>query len=203
MPDFQCAYNLVSLKYRERFPFQPSARERLTRRAMSAELRARFGFTPARRATRPKAREATRGPKPSGPRSRGHAEGSEPADPMEPGLHLVLGEVGRILRSAPIRNAPRRFLQPPFLGPKTRSESGDGLRAGPGPAAPRRARARLLRMALDDRTSSSIGRSRSDRRAKRPRWADRVFCALRPFASCGCPFRRPGPSCCSRARTWI
>ena len=26
IPDFQCAYNLVALKYRERFPFQPSAR---------------------------------------------------------------------------------------------------------------------------------------------------------------------------------
>ena len=30
IPDFQCAYNLVSLKYRERFPFQPTALERIT-----------------------------------------------------------------------------------------------------------------------------------------------------------------------------
>lgn len=30
IPDFQCAYNLVSLKHRERFPFQPSVRERIT-----------------------------------------------------------------------------------------------------------------------------------------------------------------------------
>jgi sulfatase maturation enzyme AslB (radical SAM superfamily) len=29
IPDFQCAYNLVSLKYRERFPYQPTARERI------------------------------------------------------------------------------------------------------------------------------------------------------------------------------
>jgi radical SAM protein with 4Fe4S-binding SPASM domain len=29
VPDFQCAYNLVSLKYRERFPCQPTALERI------------------------------------------------------------------------------------------------------------------------------------------------------------------------------
>jgi hypothetical protein len=44
---------------------------------------------------------------------------AEPAAPIEPGLHLVMGELGRILRSAPIRNAPRRVLQAPFLGPRT------------------------------------------------------------------------------------
>jgi hypothetical protein len=38
---------------------------------------------------------------------------------IEPGLHLVLGDMGQVLRSAEIRNAPRRFLQPPFLTPRT------------------------------------------------------------------------------------
>lgn len=39
------------------------------------------------------------------------------AEPVrrEPGLHLVIGERGIVLRSAPIRNAPRRGLQPPML----------------------------------------------------------------------------------------
>jgi hypothetical protein len=46
----------------------------------------------------------------------------EPADPIEPGLHLVIGRLGKILRSAPIGNAPRRHLQPPFLGPRTLKE---------------------------------------------------------------------------------
>jgi hypothetical protein len=36
---------------------------------------------------------------------------------IEPGLHLVIGAGSRLLRSAPIRNAPRRVLQPPFLVP--------------------------------------------------------------------------------------
>jgi hypothetical protein len=36
----------------------------------------------------------------------------------EPGFHLVLGHEGRILRSAPIRNAPRRHLQAPYLTPE-------------------------------------------------------------------------------------
>lgn len=44
---------------------------------------------------------------------------AERADPIEPGLHLLISESGRILRAAPIRNAPRRHLQPPFLGPET------------------------------------------------------------------------------------
>lgn len=43
IPDFQCAYNLVSLKYREQFPLQPNARERLARGPMSDRLRALFG----------------------------------------------------------------------------------------------------------------------------------------------------------------
>jgi hypothetical protein len=55
IPDFQCAYNLVSLKYRERFPFQPRARERLSQGPMSAELRARLGFARPRTTTRRKA----------------------------------------------------------------------------------------------------------------------------------------------------
>lgn len=39
VPDFQCAYNLVSLKYRERFPFQPGAMEQLTGGGLPRELR--------------------------------------------------------------------------------------------------------------------------------------------------------------------
>jgi hypothetical protein len=42
-----------------------------------------------------------------------------PADRPEPGLHLVLNDLGQVVRSAEIRNAPRRFLQPPFLTPRT------------------------------------------------------------------------------------
>lgn len=40
----------------------------------------------------------------------------------EPGLHLVMGDLGNVLRSASLRSAPRRFLQPPFLGPRTLKE---------------------------------------------------------------------------------
>ena len=40
---------------------------------------------------------------------------TRPVVAAEPGLHLVIGEHGGILRSAPIRNAPAAFLQPPFL----------------------------------------------------------------------------------------
>lgn len=54
IPDFQCAYNLVSLKYRERFPIQPGPMERLREGPMSDELRARFGLAPARSTTRPR-----------------------------------------------------------------------------------------------------------------------------------------------------
>jgi uncharacterized protein len=50
IPDFQCAYNLVSLKHRQRFPFQPGARERISQGPLSARLRALFGdATPKRR----------------------------------------------------------------------------------------------------------------------------------------------------------
>jgi hypothetical protein len=42
-----------------------------------------------------------------------------PARGAEPGLHLVIGERGTIVRSAPIRNAPRDVLQPPFLSEAT------------------------------------------------------------------------------------
>ncbi len=37
----------------------------------------------------------------------------------EPGLHLVIGDLGEVLRSAEIRNAPRRFVQPPYLNRET------------------------------------------------------------------------------------
>lgn len=43
---------------------------------------------------------------------------TRPVVRAEPGLHLVLDEHGGILRSAPIRNAPAAFLQPPFLTPR-------------------------------------------------------------------------------------
>jgi sulfatase maturation enzyme AslB (radical SAM superfamily) len=52
VPDFQCAYNLVSLKYRERFPFQPDAVEQLTGGAMPRELRGLLSFAPPRRTSR-------------------------------------------------------------------------------------------------------------------------------------------------------
>jgi hypothetical protein len=42
-----------------------------------------------------------------------------PADRPEPGLHIVMNDLGQVVRSAPIRNAPSRFLQPPFLSPRT------------------------------------------------------------------------------------
>ena len=54
IPDFQCAYNLVSLEHRERFPMQPGTRERLSEGPMSEELRARFGLAPPRPTTRRK-----------------------------------------------------------------------------------------------------------------------------------------------------
>lgn len=54
IPDFQCAYNLVSLKHRARFPFQPGVRERISEGPMSQELRARFGLAPPRTTTRRK-----------------------------------------------------------------------------------------------------------------------------------------------------
>ncbi len=56
VPDFQCAYNLVSLKYRERFPFQPAARDRLIDGPMAQDLRARLGFARPRRKPRPEPR---------------------------------------------------------------------------------------------------------------------------------------------------
>jgi hypothetical protein len=40
VPDFQCAYNLVSLKHREAFPAQPSQRERVLGVVVEAELEA-------------------------------------------------------------------------------------------------------------------------------------------------------------------
>ena len=43
IPDFLCAYNLVSLKYRERFPRQPGPREFLTGRAPVPALMAELG----------------------------------------------------------------------------------------------------------------------------------------------------------------
>ncbi len=52
IPDFQCAYNLVALKYRDRFPFQRSERDRLLEGPMSAELRARIGSSSLRTARR-------------------------------------------------------------------------------------------------------------------------------------------------------
>jgi hypothetical protein len=56
IPDFQCAYNLVSLEYRERFPVQPGPRERLSQGPMSEQLRARFGLAAPRATARRKAR---------------------------------------------------------------------------------------------------------------------------------------------------
>lgn len=49
IPDFQCAYNLVSLKYRSRFPYQPSAAERLREGPMPEHLRALFGVARTKR----------------------------------------------------------------------------------------------------------------------------------------------------------
>ena len=43
IPDFLCAYNLVSLKYRERFPRQPDARDMLLGRAPVPTLMAELG----------------------------------------------------------------------------------------------------------------------------------------------------------------
>jgi sulfatase maturation enzyme AslB (radical SAM superfamily) len=43
IPDFLCAYNLVSLKYRERFPRQPDARDYLLGRAPLPTLMAELG----------------------------------------------------------------------------------------------------------------------------------------------------------------
>jgi uncharacterized protein len=60
IPDFQCAYNLVSLKYRERFPFQASARERLVEGPIPERLRGLFGFAPTRKAVRPRPRRRPR-----------------------------------------------------------------------------------------------------------------------------------------------
>lgn len=54
IPDFQCAYNLVSLEYRDRFPFQPTVREQLSQGPMSEELRERFGMAPPRTTARRK-----------------------------------------------------------------------------------------------------------------------------------------------------
>ena len=75
-----------------------------------------------------------------------------PGAVAEPGLHLALLAHGRLLRSAPIRNAPRRVPAGALpdagrAGPAEGTDEG----AGPGRAAPRRARARFLRMALDRR----------------------------------------------------
>jgi sulfatase maturation enzyme AslB (radical SAM superfamily) len=56
IPDFQCAYNLVSLEYRERFPVQPGLRERLSQGPMSEQLRARFALAAPRATARGKAR---------------------------------------------------------------------------------------------------------------------------------------------------
>jgi hypothetical protein len=50
------------------------------------------------------------------------ALGNETVGAAEPGLYLVVDAIGTILHSGSIRNAPRRFLQPPFLGPRTRAE---------------------------------------------------------------------------------
>jgi radical SAM protein with 4Fe4S-binding SPASM domain len=58
IPDFQCAYNLVSLKYRSRFPYQPSAAERLREGPMPERFRALFGLTrTARRGSAPRRQE--------------------------------------------------------------------------------------------------------------------------------------------------
>jgi sulfatase maturation enzyme AslB (radical SAM superfamily) len=60
IPDFQCAYNLVSLKYRERFPFSPSARERIVEGPVPEKLRALLAFAEPRKTARrrPRRREA-------------------------------------------------------------------------------------------------------------------------------------------------
>jgi sulfatase maturation enzyme AslB (radical SAM superfamily) len=59
VPDYQCAYNLVSLKYRERFPYQPSALGRLTDGSVERELRALLGSAAPRTPRRsPRRREA-------------------------------------------------------------------------------------------------------------------------------------------------
>jgi sulfatase maturation enzyme AslB (radical SAM superfamily) len=52
IPDFLCAYNLVSLKYRERFPRQPGPREILTGRAPVPALMAELGSFAGLRRTR-------------------------------------------------------------------------------------------------------------------------------------------------------
>jgi sulfatase maturation enzyme AslB (radical SAM superfamily) len=56
IPDFLCAYNLASLKYRERFPRQPGPREFLTGRAplpaLMAELGSFAGLNPTKRERR-------------------------------------------------------------------------------------------------------------------------------------------------------
>lgn len=52
MPDFQCAYNLVSLKYRRRFPAQARALTLPVMAPMPERLRRLFGFSRAKEAAR-------------------------------------------------------------------------------------------------------------------------------------------------------
>jgi sulfatase maturation enzyme AslB (radical SAM superfamily) len=64
IPDFQCAYNLVSLAHRERFPIRPTASERLAGEAMMPEeLGALLGLAgpePSARAPKGRARAGRR-----------------------------------------------------------------------------------------------------------------------------------------------
>jgi uncharacterized protein len=55
IPDFQCAYNLVSLAYRERFPPLSTVRQRLIDGPIPEELRALMGSAPARKTARRRA----------------------------------------------------------------------------------------------------------------------------------------------------
>ena len=112
-PDFQCAYNLVSFKHRERFPFQRSARERLMEGpdVRGASRAVRLQASAADRA--PKAGEAPRGPNLAAPGSLGGIRAAEPPHyTLEPGLHLVLtSQHGRPCAGRRSGKAPRRFLQ--------------------------------------------------------------------------------------------